>query len=357
MRILFVANYSDLYGANRSMLTIMEYLKDKGYEISLILPEHGKIEDELKQKGMNYVVIRCFTQLYYYKRQFKYLLLPLLVIHAYLQLKIAKKLGIKHISHIREFMDLDYNAKYIFGKRKKKEYINQSDGVIYVSKAVSKHVNLGEPLQQWQKVIYNGVDSVKNSFIPTNIPDEINLGIVGIFDSAKGQDIAIKMMPSILEMYPKVKLHIWGDKEGLYKKKLYRLVRKLRLSENVIFHGFEKNPDVIYGKMNVLMMCSRCEGFGRVTIEAMQRGIPVLGYNAGGTAELVKDGVNGYLFTSAKECVQGLTKIMQSEDEFNKVRMGAYKDAITNYSVSLYCTKVESFIKQVVEETNGNKWL
>ncbi len=30
MKILFIANYSQLYGANRSMLTIIEYLYNKG---------------------------------------------------------------------------------------------------------------------------------------------------------------------------------------------------------------------------------------------------------------------------------------------------------------------------------------
>ena len=42
MRILFISNYSDLYGANRSMMTIIEYLKRKGNDVFLILPEHGR---------------------------------------------------------------------------------------------------------------------------------------------------------------------------------------------------------------------------------------------------------------------------------------------------------------------------
>ena len=148
MRILFIANYSELYGANRSMFTLINYLKSKGNDIYVILPEHGSFEMELKQKGIDYIVIHCFTQLYYYKLQLKYLLLPLLYIHAYLQLpkikkvarsfapdliysntsaenlgiKVAKSLGIKHISHIREFMDLDYAANYIFRNKQKKNW-------------------------------------------------------------------------------------------------------------------------------------------------------------------------------------------------------------------------------------------
>lgn len=375
MRILFIANYSELYGANRSMFTLINYLKNKGNDIYVILPEHGSFEMELKQKGIDYIVIHCFTQLYYYKLQLKYLLLPLLYIHAYLQLpkikkvarsfapdliysntsaenlgiKVAKSLGIKHISHIREFMDLDYAANFIFGNKQKKKYINQSDGVIYVSNAVARHVNLDEPLQKWQKVIYNGIDNDNVSFVPKSFFDTINLGIVGIFDPAKGQDLAINIMPKILKSFPNAKLHIWGDKAGAYKRKLFDLVESLHLKNNVIFHGFEKNPNIIYDKMDILMMCSRCEGFGRVTVEAMLRAIPVLGYNSGGTSELVKNGENGYLFTSPEQCVFGLKKILSSENEFNRIRKNAFDDAHMNYNVELYCSRVEEFINMIVK--------
>lgn len=238
MRILFISNYSELYGANRSMLTIIEHFKKKGDEVALILPKHGNIEDTLVQKNITYVVINCFTQLYYYKPQLKYLALPFLAMHTYFQLskiekyvcsfgpdliysntsaenlgiKIAKKNGIKHISHIREFMDLDHDARFIYGRKKKKDYINQSDGVIYVSNSVANHVNLGEPLKPWQKVIYNGVNTIDFAFSDKELPKELNLGIVGILDPEKGQDVAIRILPTILKIYPNAKLHVWGDK-------------------------------------------------------------------------------------------------------------------------------------------------
>lgn len=375
MRILFISNYSDLYGANRSMLTIIEHFKKKGDEVALILPKHGNIEETLVQKNIKYVVISCFTQLYYYKPQLKYLALPFLAMHTYFQIskiekyvcsfepdliysntsaenlgiKIAKKNGIKHISHIREFMDLDHDARFVYGRKKKKDYINQSDGVIYVSNSVANHVNMGEPLKEWQRVIYNGVDTVDWEYSDKSIPEELNLGVVGIFDPEKGQDVAIRMMPSILMCYPKAKLHVWGDKEGKYKKRLYSMVNQMELEENVIFHGFEKNPNIIYKDMDILMMCSRSEGFGRVTVEAMQRAIPVLGYKSGGTSELVKDGFNGYSFLTQEDCVCGLKKMLSSEMEFNKLRKNAYDDARTNYTVDLYCSRVEAFVEMIMK--------
>lgn len=374
MRILFISNYSDLYGANRSMLTVIEYLKNKGNQVKLILPKDGGIIKELKEKQIDYTVVKMFTQLYYYKPQLKYLALPLLDTLTFLKLgklislakdfnpdliysntsaemvgiKIAKRLGVKHISHIREFMDLDHGAKYLFGNKAKKKYINQSDGVIYVSKAVANHVNQGEPLQDWQKVIYNGVASDNNPFKNHALKDDINFGIVGIFDPEKGQDLAIKYFADVVKVFPKFRLHIWGDKECGYKKLLYTLVNDLGLNDSVVFHGFEKKAAIIYGDMDVLLMCSRCEGFGRVTVEAMQRGIPVMGYNAGGTTELVQDGFNGYLFSDKKEFLDKLALMLQTEEHFNELRKNAYVSARDNYSVEKYCSNVESFVNIIM---------
>ena len=374
MRILFISNYSELYGANRSLLTIIDYFKSRGHEVTLMLPKHGGIEKVLEQKDIPFVIINCFTQLYYYKPQIKYLVLPFLVAQTYLRfswikefasrfkpdliysntsaenigIKVARSLGVKHISHIREFMDLDHNARFIWGRKSKKIYINQSDGVIYVSNAVAYHVNMGESLNDWQKVIYNGVNTVSYDYSNKTLSEEINLGVVGILDPEKGQDLAIRIMPAMLTLYPKAKLHIWGDKEGVYKKSLYKLVSDLNITKNVFFHGFEQDADKIYSTMDILMMCSRCEGFGRVTIEAMQRAIPVLGYNSGGTSELVKDGINGYLFTTREECLEGLKKILSSEKEFNRIRKTAFDDARKNYTVDLYCSRVEAFVNAIV---------
>ncbi|WP_288153552.1 glycosyltransferase family 4 protein [Phocaeicola sartorii] len=374
MRILFISNYSQLYGANRSMLLVIEYLKKVGHDVILILPSKGEICIELNEKGIVYHVETMFTQLFYYKPLLKYLALPLLDLQTLMKIprlvkfakeftpdliysntsaemvgiKIAKQLGVTHISHIREFMDLDHGAKYLFGAKAKKRYINQSDGVIYVSNAVANHVNQGESLQPWQKVIYNGVRCCDIQFTEHKLSDTINLGVVGIFDPEKGQDMAINYFRSIIEAYPFAKLHFWGDKDGPYKKKLFNMVASLGLENKVIFHGFEKRVDIIYSEMDVLLMCSHCEGFGRVTIEAMQRGIPVLGFNSGGTTELIEDGFNGYLFSDEDEFKRKIQILLQSEDHFNKIRRNAYEDSRKKYSAETYCRNVEEFINSIM---------
>ena len=126
------------------------------------------------------------------------------------------------------------------------------------------------------------------------------------------------------------------------------MINSLGLEKQVKFHGFEKNTSIIYKDMSVLLMCSRAEGFGRVTVEAMANGIPVMGYNSGGTAELVKDGYNGYLFSNLEEFRSGFDNIFSSVNRYNQLCSQAYLDAHQHYSEAIYADKVYTFVKDII---------
>lgn len=381
MKVLFITNFYKLYGANRSMLSIMRFFKEQGVEVCLLLNKKGDLSKELEKEGLKYIIAPFLPSLFYYKKFSKIslyfvkvlldivtvLMLPYITLRIWqfkpdliysnscadnIGILIAKFLGKKHITHVRDFMDLDHGLKYLFGKRAKKRYINKSDAVIYVSYAVAKHTQISTVIPPNHKVIYNGVKEYNRPYTIKQLPSHLDLGIVGILDESKGQDIAISYFYNdVLKKYPQSTLHIWGDKEGSYKQKLHRIVSEFGIQENVIFHGFEKSTDLIYEKMDVLLMFSKMEGFGRVTVEAMQRGIPVIGYNSGGTAELIKDGYNGYLFSDEVEFSKGLVNLLSSNETYNRICYQAYNDAHLNYSEEHYAKKVYDFVIEVMSET------
>lgn len=69
-------------------------------------------------------------------------------------------------------------------------------------------------------------------------------------------------------------------------------------------------------------MPSRWEAFGLVAIEAMKYGKPVIASDRGALPELVKDGVNGYVF--AFETPNQLTEILAAADSAGFKAIGAY---------------------------------
>ena len=70
----------------------------------------------------------------------------------------------------------------------------------------------------------------------------------------------------------------------------------------------------------VLIQKSTREGFGLTVTEAMWKGKPVIGGDAGGIRVQINDGVSGFLVSSAEECAQRLVELLQ--DPSLRVRIG-----------------------------------
>ncbi len=136
-------------------------------------------------------------------------------------------------------------------------------------------------------------------------PDELLLCSIGTFVDRKGQRLLIRSVAAAAaERNLPVKLLI----VGLLNKQQHRSVlADLSADERRVLapsrlYVSQSELAAFYAASDVYVVNSqgtangRGECFGRTTIEAMAFGLPVLGTNAGGTAEIVEDGVTGLLF-------------------------------------------------------------
>ena len=270
MRILFLTHYSFLYGSNRSLASLINHYILQGEHVEVMLPSRGAFYHYLVKRGVKVHHFMFLYEVLYYKLNTKYLSLPLLWLYDILMLPllcykiykikpdiiytnstadlisvwIAKFLKRKHIVHVREFMEEDFGARCIFGKIAKRNIILKSDGVICVSNAVAKSV-IGT-LPSNVKVIYNGLPHPQNDYTYPDLTKSLKIGVVGNIDISKQQDLAISYMPIILQYYPYAELHIIGDKDCPYKKKIKQQVQDLNLDKKVIFDGFVKYVEDIY---------------------------------------------------------------------------------------------------------------
>jgi glycosyltransferase involved in cell wall biosynthesis len=73
------------------------------------------------------------------------------------------------------------------------------------------------------------------------------------------------------------------------------LAEHLGVEDVVSIHGPTRDLSPYWSAAHVSLMCSECEAFGRVTVEAMRAGLPVCGTDSGGTPEIIDQGVNGLL--------------------------------------------------------------
>lgn len=376
MRIQFISNYSQLYGANRSLLSLIDYFhNNSNYQVNVLLPSKGSMSIRLAEKGIPFDIIPYYSGFLYVRPKLKHIIVPMLAIldvflFPFIIAKIykfnpdliysntsAENLGVfaakilnkKHILHVREFMSLDHCSFFIFGSEAKRRFMNLSNGVIFVSKSVLKEIVGGKKLTAMHEVIYNGISTPVKLIKDNQKPEKINYGIVGILDAGKGQHLAIEYFQKLLIEYPNSKLHIIGDNKGKYKNKLKNQVESLNLEDKVIFHGFVNNPDEIYSLFDVLFMFSKSEGFGRVTVEAMMRGIPVVGFDNAGTAELIVDKKTGCLFFDYNSFKNSIQFLLHDTENFNFIRLNAFKKITETCNETVYCQNVENFINKVLK--------
>lgn len=392
MHILFTTDSDSRYGAFHALFSLIKALKelDPDIRISVLLPKRSERQKELEKLGC---VVHCIPYEPFLQgvpdcklkrfvkqivRGLQYLfgkLFALRILEQRMDLHtidlvhsnssrddfgaaIAAKYHKPLIWHIREFGDLDYRCysyrySYI-------DYMNRHAAVfIVVSEAVKQHwikkgINTSKII-----CIYDGVDETKFSPDVEHEPnspmkkDCLRLVMVGALCEGKGQWQIIEAISHLPDTYKKkVRLDIVGDGASNYVKRIKRLVTKLHLEEHIRFLGYRENFSSRLPMYDCGIMCSRCEGFGLVTIEYMMAGLPVLASDTGANPELIQDGVTGFLYHYPD--AEDLTKklIYLSEHKEKAREMGIAAQTVSKEYTSI---RNAGKIYQLYKEIAGGK--
>lgn len=121
---------------------------------------------------------------------------------------------------------------------------------------------------------------------------------VGRFAPEKGYDLLAQVAQRVLPKYPDWQWDIYGTGSLTIKSALENALADAGVEHQVNLRGAVLGTENIYPGHSIYVLPSRFEGFGLVLLEAKQYGLPVVGFNCPtGPADIVIDGVNGYLVT------------------------------------------------------------
>ena len=370
MKILFITHYTQFYGANQSLRILLDSFKNKGVDVHLLTPFAGAITEYCKQNAISYHIREFkpafiseqsskFKRVNHFIQNFKYYprLIKLIsklkpdIIYSNTSVIdigffLSKLLKIKHVWHIREFGDKDYGVRYALGNKSFLRKIKKTNSVICISEAIQNEV-VKNSINSI--IIYNGV--ISNESLKLRIPqyypkNKFVFAMVGLLFPKKGHLSALNAFKEVVQKHPIVAFYIYGTGEPEYTDELKRYVIENNLSESVVFRGFEDNKDLIYADVNCLLMCSDYEGFGRVTVEAMAYGIPVIGKNSGGTPEIITNNYNGYLYVTNEQFSGAMKEIITSKDNYEKLSKNALETA-RKFTIEQYSQKVYMLLKDL----------
>jgi len=374
-KIIFAEYFSFIGGGQIVLLNLLKGLR-KTYDVEVLLMKEGPFETLLKANKIKYTIIKApekpryryvFIYFRFAKMAYDYLKntgAALLYANGFLSLKLmalpAFFAGVQMIWHKHIIVDkkpLSYfglNAAFLSLFVKK---------IICVSGAVMQSMkNAGVNVKK-MAVIHNGMDPLMFSKKQRNkIREKYGMkgsfvaGTVGFFRRNKGIELLIDAAEMAVKRGKNIKFLIagkgaQGDEE--YEKYLRKKAGNKNLKNNFIFAGYGDRK-LFIPAFDVFVLPSPAEPFGMVTLEASSLMVPVAAFNTGGTPEIIKDGVNGYLVNevSAEALAAKLLDIMKDKKQLIKTGRAAAKNVKENFTVKAQVDKTAALIQGVINEQN-----
>jgi glycosyltransferase involved in cell wall biosynthesis len=380
-RIAFITHYAELYGANLSMLNLIEGLRRYGIRSHVISPEQGDLLPELARRGIPAAVLpfewwvstrRTLTgavgrlirnvrrlrslagQTAQWGCDLVYSNSSVFAIGAML----ATRLALPHVWHFREFGRRDYGLLPDFGPLMFRLGARTADATVFVSHAL-RRAFLGRTHPANSHVIYNGVAS-EAAFDERRRAAEALLGrhhaftfvLVGRFRESKGQAVAIRAFAQVAARYPVARLLLVGGAGATgdqdYFDRCRILVSELGVTDRVEFWGYIPDPERAFLAADVALMCSPNEAMGRVTAEAMSACRPVIGFDSGGTSELIDPDRTGLLYRGGPETLAAcMARYLAAPDLAWQHGQAAWHVARRRHSTEAYAAQIHEVLRGV----------
>lgn len=311
-KILYVSGTDYIGGGEISLINLVKNIDKKLFLPIVVVPGNGSLVERLKSINSN-IVIKKIKVIEFSRRKllqflFSVIKLALFVKKEKINLIHANSIYVaeasyfasrlttaKCVCHIRDLVPV------LGGSSPRLYAFRNMDMLVAISDAVKNDLITKLKIPKDKIIrIYNGVDidefqpgiSGENFRRQFNLGSEELVGMIARLSPEKGHEVFLYAAREILQKYPDARFIIVGGAElgsRYLQETLFDLIRELGISNKVIFTGFIKDiPQVIAG-LDIIVVPSIAEPFGRTAIEAMAMEKPVVAFNAGGIPEVISD--------------------------------------------------------------------
>jgi len=343
MQIILLSTMNGFFGGEVHLVNLAAGLTNRGHEVSCVVRPNSDLHARLDEEAITAVPLNI-TQWYQPG--------PLAKFRSFLK---ATQPDILHSHNPRDYFiaaaatwGLDvtnvgtrHQLRSMALPGLKRPFLRRFQGMIAVSDAVRSKLEANKLLPENCVVTIHNGTGVSASAPPSRPAsgrlrlacgareNDPVVGMVGRLSPEKGIETAIRAVARLRRDWPRLKLCLVGDGNGSnrYRSSLKAMVQQLGLEKMVHFVGYQPGAQRAINQFDVLVVSSLAEPFGLVTIEAMALGCPVVVTDTGGSPEIVRDGVEGFLFSPGDDgmLAKRLEVLLESQGLNRQMGQGEYR--------------------------------
>jgi glycosyltransferase involved in cell wall biosynthesis len=236
-----------------------------------------------------------------------------------------------------------------------------SDLCLHFSVFVSDRLHLlsGNQLEKYP-LLRRAPASIFHEFVPVSIIgrspeqalEEPYILLMGAPWYLKGADLLVRAFLSLTDEFPQFKLRIMGHYPQ--RTELERMTQGSDRIEILKARPHVEALKIIAGA-SILAAPSRCEGMGRVIVEGMAAGVPVIGSDIGGIPSILQNGENGLLFTGGDwlSLASNLRRLLEDPALRSRLGKAGYSTAHNELNERVYVSEFVKMIKAVQPQEKG----
>jgi glycosyltransferase involved in cell wall biosynthesis len=308
-------------GVERGTLDVAKELAEREYN-SVIISSGGEMADRYKYKGVNHHIIQLnkkgLINFLSSRSKFKKLLDGIKpdLVHVrsrWPSFCFTAEIKKRKIPYVTTYHGT-YSGNQNFLKKSYNKVMTNGDKIISISKFIDDHIRFFFPevknkLVQINRGIdtenfdLNSVSQIRKEKLLSelSIPEKSHIILLpGRLSSWKGQIVGIDALDYVLKKNPNLNIVMLlvgsEDKKNKFTKKIKKKLKKLKLSDRVIFCGNISDMATVYSISDIVLSTSiEPEAFGRITAEACSMTKPVIATNHGGSREIIENNLSGWL--------------------------------------------------------------
>lgn len=315
MKIAFANHTADIAGAERSMVGVLQVLTERGHEVHVWLPGPGLLVDHLdklgaqvhrrpshwwmSRRGAGAVglvrLVQASVDTIGFVQELRRERPDVLVVNTSVTpapLVAGALLGIPTVTIVRESLRTNPTLRSLLPKRVIVAALARwSTQVVTISRYVSEQLQpwpswAPEPVVRHPGVSLDPLPRVERAAGH----DTMRLLLLGSIGGDKGQLEAVAAAAAAIGDGADLRLDMYGEGVASEMVALREALAASGHADRLSLHNPVGDVRPLLAQADALIMASRNEGYGRVTVEALQAGVPVVAYDAGATTEILEDG-------------------------------------------------------------------